>query len=275
MPEGDTVWQTARRLDEALAGRPLARADFRVPQLATDRLAGWRVAGAVSRGKHLLLRLHPPAAESAEGTGAEGTEGGYSLHSHLRMDGAWRLYRPGQRWTGGPAHQIRVVLHGASAVAVGYHLHDVALVPTAREDTLVGHLGPDLLAVDFDAAEALRRLRAAPGALAVDALRDQRNLAGIGNVYAAELLFLHGVPPDAPLTAVPDLPALVADARRLLLANRDRRRSTTGSRRPDELTFVYGRRGRPCHRCGTPVRQGAHGDRVSYWCPRCQPPAGS
>lgn len=257
MPEGDTVWQTARRLDAALAGHALIEADFRIPRLATTRLAGWRVDGVVSRGKHLLVRVRDTAP--------------YTLHSHLRMDGAWRCYPPGARWTGGPGHHIRVVLHAARAVAVGYHLHEVALVPTAREDELVGHLGPDLLADDFDAAEAVRRLAADPAVAAADALRDQRRLAGIGNVYAAELLFLHGVPPRAPVGAAPDLPALVADARRLLRANRSGRRSTTGSRRRGEETFVYGRAGRPCRRCGTPVRRSAAGERVSYWCPRCQP----
>ncbi|HEX5741818.1 MAG TPA: DNA-formamidopyrimidine glycosylase family protein [Pilimelia sp.] len=260
MPEGDTVWQTAHRLDAALAGHALVEADFRVPRLATTRLAGWRVDRVVSRGKHLLIRLCDAAP--------------YTLHSHLRMDGAWRCYAPGARWTGGPGHHIRVVLRAAHLVAVGYHVHELALVPTAREGELVGHLGPDLLAADFDAGEAVRRLTADPGAPAADALRDQRRLAGIGNVYAAELLFLHGVPPWAPVAALPDLEALVADARRLLWANRSGRRSTTGSRRRGEETYVYGRAGRPCRRCGTAVRRDAGGARVSYWCPRCQPDPG-
>ena len=112
MPEGDTVWLTARRLREALADRVLTRADLRVPKLATTNLTGRRVEEAVSRGKHLLTRL----------------EGGWTLHSHLRMDGAWRVYQPNEKWRGRPAHLIRVVLRTVRSVAVGYHLHDVTLV---------------------------------------------------------------------------------------------------------------------------------------------------
>ncbi len=195
MPEGDTVWNTARALHRALAGGELTASDFRVPQLATTRLTGWRVLESASRGKHLLLRLRDPA-------GADRT-----LHSHLRMDGAWRAYAPGERWAARPAHLIRVVLRTADAVAVGYHLHDLTLVPTAREKELVGHLGPDLLGADWDPAEAVRRLAAHPDTEIAEALLDQRNLAGIGNLYKSEVLFLRGVSPWTPVRAVPDLPA--------------------------------------------------------------------
>src|SRR4051794_25026101 len=118
MPEGDTVWNTARVLEKALVGEVLKRSDFRVPQLATTDLGGWTVESSGSRGKHLLLRV---ARDGDRRT----------LHSHLRMEGAWRAYRSGERWAGRPAHLVRVVLYAARSVAVGYHLHELALIPTA------------------------------------------------------------------------------------------------------------------------------------------------
>ncbi|WBB81834.1 Fpg/Nei family DNA glycosylase [Micromonospora sp. WMMD882] len=293
MPEGDTVWNTARVLRRALVGHRLTGTDFRVPQLAVTDLTGWTVRESVSRGKHLLLRLTAPtgadsAADSAGGddsrdgddsagrggAGGDGNAGGgrWTLHSHLRMDGAWRTYAPGERWTARPAHLIRVVLRTTDAVAVGYHLHEVALLPTDQEDTLVGHLGPDLLGPDWDAAEAARRLAARPEATIGEALLDQRNLAGVGNLYKCELLFLRGVSPWTPVGAVPDLTGLATLAHRLLAANRGRwTQSTTGSLRRGQTSYVYGRRAQPCRRCGAAVRKDELGDRVTYWCPVCQP----
>ena len=152
MPEGDTVWNTARVLERALVGDVLTGSDFRVPQLATADLTGWTVASSGSRGKHLLLRRRTAATEQL------------TLHSHLRMDGAWRAYRPGERWTGRPAHLIRVVLKTARSVAVGYHLHELALIPTAEEDGATSSTsGPDLLGADWDAAEAVRRIAGEAG----------------------------------------------------------------------------------------------------------------
>jgi endonuclease-8 len=270
MPEGDTVFRTAGRMHRALAGHRLTGSDLRVPRLATTDLTGWTVVGSVSRGKHLLLRLRPP-----------GDERPVTLHSHLGMDGSWRMYTVGERWRPRRDHLVRAVLRTSDTVAVGYQLRELSLVPTADEETLLAHLGPDLLDPRFDLAEAVRRLsRADPAVTIGGALRDQRNLAGIGNVYCAEVLFLRGIWPWAPVRQVADLPALVALARRVLVANRDRpERSTTGSLRPGETTYVYGRRGAPCRRCGTPVRadrQSDHvtdrqSDRVTYWCPTCQP----
>ncbi len=275
MPEGDTVWLHARQLHAALAGHLLTASDFRLPTLATASLTGWTVDEVRSRGKHLLLRAVGPAGERA------------TLHSHLRMDGTWRLYQPGQPWRGRPAHTIRVVLSTADTVAVGFHLHDVALVPTANEERLVGHLGPDLLGPDWDPDEAVRRLRSAPERQVGPALLDQRNLAGIGNLYKCEVLFLRGISPWAPVSAVPDLSALVELAHRLLVANKDRwEQITTGSRRRGEQVWVYNRAGALCRRCGTPIRRATQGtgdrtgtsseeresmtDRVTYWCPKCQ-----
>ena len=234
--------------------------DFRVPQLATADLTGWTVRESASRGKHLLLRLSTPDSTQ------------WTLHSHLRMDGSWRVYRPDEHWRV-PAHLVRVVLRADRAAAVGVHLHELALVPTAEEDSLVGFLGPDLLGPDWDPDEAVRRLRARPDRPIAEALLDQRNLAGIGNLYKAETLFLRGVWPWTPVSEVDDLAAIVALAQRLLAANRGRwSQVTTGSLRRGEQVYVFERAGRPCRRCGTPIRRAVQGEpeRLTYWCPRCQ-----
>jgi endonuclease VIII len=266
MPEGDTVWNTARVLDRALAGSVIRSSDIRVPSLATVDLARWRVRGCASRGKHLLLRLAGP------GDGRLLT-----LHSHLRMDGAWRVYGAGEPWRGRPAHEIRVVLRTLTVVAVGYHLHDLSLTPTADEQNLIGHLGPDLLGSPdeiggWDPDEAVRRLRAHPDQTIAEALLDQRNLAGIGNLYKAEVLFLRGVHPLTPVSQVPSLDGLVDLAHRLLMANRGRwSQATTGSVRRGEESYVYGRGGAPCRRCHTKIERETVGERVTFWCPSCQP----
>ena len=275
MPEGDTVWNTARLLHGALAGQTLRRSDFRVPSLATVDLAGWRVRDCGCRGKHLLLRVEKPG-----GATTVGGPRAMTLHSHLRMDGSWRIYSPGESWRGRPAHLIRVVLRTLSAVAVGYHLHDLALVPTEREETLIGHLGPDLLGRadepgGWDAVEAVRRLRARPDATIAEALLDQRCLAGLGNLYKAEVLFLRGVHPRTLVSKVDDLDAMVGLAHRLINANRGRwTQATTGSTRRGEEVYVYGRPGAPCRRCGTLIRRETLGERVTFWCPSCQPDPG-
>ena len=272
MPEGDTVWLHARRLHGALGGRTLESSDFRVPTLATNDLSGWRVAEVASRGKHLLVRVRSPA------------DAAWSLHSHLRMDGTWRLFAPGERWSGRPAHTVRVVLATAERVAVGFHLHDVALLPSDREETIVGHLGPDLLGPDWDPREAVRRLGARRDREIAVSLLDQRNLAGIGNFYKCELLFLRGVSPWATAGDSGDLRAMVDLAHRLLLANRERfDQVTTGDRRRGRNAYVFERVGQPCRRCGTLVHAARQGgdlveDRITYWCPSCQPgpsPAGT
>ncbi|MFH8732997.1 MULTISPECIES: Fpg/Nei family DNA glycosylase [unclassified Streptomyces] len=261
MPEGDTVLQTARRLHTALAGQVLIRSDLRVPRFATADLTGRTVLDVTPRGKHLLTRI----------------EGGLTLHSHLRMDGSWKVYAPGERWTGGPGHQIRAILGNATRTAVGYRLPVLELMRTADEIKVVGHLGPDLLGPDWDAETALRNLLSDPARPLGEALLDQRNLAGIGNVYKSELCFLLQVTPWLPVGDLPDgtaarLPEL---AKKLLEANRDRpARVTTGSGRPGQRLYVYGRAPRPCLRCRTPIRVADQGDgsrdRPTYWCPSCQ-----
>jgi len=259
MPEGDTVWNTARVLERALLGEVLTGSDFRVPQLAATRLAGWTVAESVTRGKHLLLRLARD-------------ERAMTLHSHLRMDGSWRVFEPGERWSGRPAHLIRAVLRTERSVAVGYHLHELALIPTTGERVLLDHLGPDLLGADWDPAEAVRRIAANPATSIAEALLDQRNLAGIGNLYKAETLFLRGLWPWTPVADVADLPGTVQLAQKLVAANLGRwTQTTTGSLRRGETSYVYGRRARPCRRCGTAIEKAEQDERVTYWCPRCQP----
>jgi endonuclease VIII len=272
VPEGDAVWLTARRLHEALAGRVLTRCDVRVPRFATADLTGHTVTGAAARGKHLLIRVEP----------------GITVHSHLRMDGSWRVgpagghlpggHLPGGRLPGGRlpgGHHVRLVLANDRWQAVGYRLAMVEILPTAAEDRVVGHLGPDLLGPDWDAAQAVRRLSQDPDRPVAEALLDQRNLAGVGNIYATEMLFLRGLSPWRPVGEVPDLRALVELGQRLLDANKERAGIiTTGVGRRGEETWVYGRAGRPCRRCGSPIRraeQGAAGEeRVRCWCPACQ-----
>jgi endonuclease-8 len=256
VPEGDTVWLASKRMHAALAGRVLTTFDLRVPQHATADLTGRPVLEVVPRGKHMLTRV----------------DGGITLHTHFRMDGSWQLVRAGGRWRGGPAHQVRVVLANDVWQALGFRLHDVRLLPTADEQDVVGHLGPDLLGPDWDPAEAVRRLAADPGREIGQALLDQRLLAGIGNLYKSETLFLSGVSPFAPVGAVPELAKLVDRAQRLLLANREHpEQSTTGSLRRGEQHWVYGRARQPCRRCGTPVLSRDQGDRITFWCPSCQP----
>jgi endonuclease-8 len=266
VPEGDTVYHTAQVLDHALSGQVLERSDFRVPQHATADLSGGTVVETVSRGKHLLTRVD---RDSASGTER------WTLHTHLKMEGSWKVLKPQQRWPR-PAHTARVVLQTPKATAVGFSLGIVELLPRDREDDVVGHLGPDLLGPDWDESVALAALSRDPARPLREALLDQTNLAGLGNMYAAELCFTSGVHPETPVGAVPDLPRLVRRARQMLELNKDRWvQSTTGDLRERERMWVYRRDRSPCRRCGTPVvveMQGPAGrDRASYWCPSCQP----
>jgi endonuclease-8 len=254
VPEGDIVWLAARRLNTALAGRPLTRSDFRVPRLATTDLRGRQVHESLSRGKHLLIRV----------------EGELTIHTHLRMEGSWRI-RPA---TAPPPrdHRIRLALANAEWLALGYSLGVVELLRTAEERRAVGHLGPDLLGPDWDLAEAVGHLREQPERAIGEALLDQRCLAGIGNLYKCEVLFLRGVWPWTPVRDVPDLEGLTTLAQRLLETNRARwDQSITGSLRRGETSYVHGRRGAPCRRCGSPIRKVEQGERLTYWCPSCQP----
>ncbi|WP_136709860.1 DNA-formamidopyrimidine glycosylase family protein [Agromyces sp. H66] len=257
MPEGDTVHQAARRLAEALAGRVVTRSDFRVPAYATVDLAGETVHSVAARGKHLLMRV-----------------GDRVVHSHLKMEGEWGVFRPGERWRR-PAHRARVVIETSDAVAVGFDLGVLEVFPADEEADRMAYLGPDLLGPDWDADDAVRRIAASPDVPIAVALGEQRNLAGLGNVYVNELCYLRGVLPTRPVSTV-DLPPLVDLASRVIRANRDRvSRTTTGVDRRGERLWVYGRGGEPCRRCGTRIEHGRLGRnelelRETYWCPRCQ-----
>ena len=258
MPEGDTVFVAATRLHRALAGNTLTKTDFRVPAIATVDLSGRELVEVVSRGKHFLFRI----------------EGGTTFHCHFKMDGEWHLYRPGTR-PRGPEHTIRAILGTEQWTAVGFHLAMTELVPTAEEERVVGHLGPDPLTA-WDAPEALRRMRQHGERPIGEALLDQTVMAGPGNVYKCEICFLRGVDPWTPVGDVPDIEGLVDLTARLMQANRKTgTQVTTGDDRPGRGRWVYGRGGKPCRRCGTPIQrkgQDPGGERVTYWCPSCQPP---
>jgi endonuclease-8 len=258
MPEGDTVYRAAARLNAALAGRVLTRSDFRVPAFATVDLTGRTVDQVLPRGKHILHRI-----------------GDLTVHSHLKMEGRWDVYAPGERWRR-PAHQARAVLDAEGVSTVGFSLGILEVVPRDQEDTIVGYLGPDLLGPDWDAALAEANLVADPDRPVGLALLDQRVMAGLGNVYRNELCFLRGVLPTRPVGTVSDPTRMVALAQRLIVTNRDRNeRVTTGDMRPGRRSWVYNRAGRPCLRCGTRIRHGELGEseltlRDTYWCPHCQ-----
>ena len=263
MPEGDTIYRAAVRLGAVLAGRELVRSDFRVASLATVDLAGERIDEVRSVGKHLLMRGEQ-----------------HSIHSHAGMDGLWHVLARGQR-APVATPPSRVVLVPAEHEVVGSSLPVLELLPREHDLAALAHLGPDLLDPGWDdamAAEAARRLRATEAPVGV-ALLDQRAVAGLGNVYRGELCFLRGVHPATPIAEV-DVEPLVALARRLMLANRDRtERTFTGDARRGRRTWVYGRGGQPCRRCGTRIRDGmlAVGEgplRQVQWCPRCQPEPG-
>jgi endonuclease-8 len=190
------------------------------------------------------------------------------------MDGAWRIGPTSDRVPA--SHRIRLILANEAWQAVGYQLGITEVVRTAQEQQVTGHLGPDLLGPGWDSAEAVRRLCAVPGRAVGEALLDQRNLAGVGNLYKCEVLFLRGISPWRPVADIADLAAVVELARRLLDANKNRvGQVTTGVWRHGEETWVYGRATRPCRRCGSSIKTAAQGsdpqERVTFWCPRCQP----
>ena len=252
------VWRAARQLHDALAGQVLTSSDFRVPRYATTDLTGRRVIEAVARGKHLLTRV----------------DGGVTVHTHLRMDGSWRIRPAG----GYPPrdHRVRLILANERWQAIGYQLGVVEVLATAREDRAVGHLGPDLLGPDWDADEAVRRLRAAArpagGRGAAGPAQPGRHREP---VQGRDAVPARGQPVAAGRRH--RRPAGVVElARRLLDANKERiGQVTTGNPARGAETWVYGRAGRPCRRCGTVIRQADQGpatqERVTFWCPACQP----
>jgi endonuclease-8 len=264
MPEGDTIFRTATVLRRALLGGQVRRA-FAQPRPGLPRvptltpLVGSRVEAVEARGKHLLI----------------GFSGGLWVRTHMRMKGSWHRYAPGSPWRLARS-RASCVLETESAVAVCFDAPEVELLTEAElgRHAALRSLGPDLLAADFDADEAVRRLRSRPSATIGEALLDQRALAGIGNVVKSETLFMERLDPWAPIASFSDtqLQALVDRARGLLAANTGGRRVTTGISAPGRSLWVYGRAGRPCRRCGTLIRTARQGEqgRTTYWCPRCQ-----
>ena len=253
MPEGDTVFRTAAALREALVGKTLTRCDVRVPRYATVDLSGSLVDEVISRGKHLFIRV-----------------GAASIHSHLKMDGSWRLSTRGV-----PAHKIRILLRAAEVTAAGIDLGVLEILDRDTDQDVVAHLGPDLLGEDWDPQRAAANLVADPQRPLADALLDQRVMAGVGNVYCNELCFLFGRLPTSPVQSVTDPVRLVTRARDMLWANRLRvSRTTTGNTRTGQELWVYGRGGQACRRCGGRITRAGSvdttGDRVRYWCPQCQ-----
>ena len=264
MPEGDTLFRTAAGLRPHLVSRRVMAARGRVPGPRLEAIVGAQVAAVDSQGKNLLIRF----------------SNGLELRTHLGMRGAWHRYPPGRPWRRPPG-RASVVLEVDGSVAVCFDASVAELLEIRAEGLhppLAG-LGPDLLAEDFDPAEAVRRLRdpARAGLSIAEALLDQRALAGVGNVIKSEALFLESADPFAQVESLDDatLVRLVERARTLLRANRgDGPRITTTPElaRAGRRLWVYGRKGRPCPRCRAPVASQRHGalPRITYWCPRCQ-----
>jgi endonuclease VIII len=274
MPEGDTIFRTAQALHRHLGGRIVTRFESVYPALTRiddDRpIAGRTVEGVTSRGKHILMTF----------------SGDLVLHTHMRMNGSWHGYPPGAAWRL-PARDMRVLVATKEFVAVGFNV-PVAELLTARElarHEALRELGPDLLDESFDAGAAMARARAQPaGTPAADILLNQRVVAGIGNELKSEALFVAGVYPFTPLSALADgdLARMLGVGRDLLRVNtnvRGRLAPSQGRRTRDSLgrdgaLWVYGRGGKPCRKCGTPIQAKKTGidARVTYWCPRCQAP---
>ncbi|MGB3258389.1 MAG: DNA-formamidopyrimidine glycosylase family protein [Ornithinimicrobium sp.] len=263
MPEGDSVWRAATKLHSALSGAVLVSSDLRVPSLATVDLRGRRTIEVVPRGKHLLHRI----------------EGDLTLHSHLRMEGRWRTYRASRAQSSSITedHRVRAILVTTQRCAVGSSLGMLDLVRTSHESSVVGHLGPDLLDPHFDLSLAMANLGSLPTRSVAEALLDQRNLAGIGTIFASEPLFLHGINPWRSIEDLgeEDARTVVETARRLLvLSCRLGRTTITGRSDMTDDAWVHGRMGLPCKKCGTTVRLSPIGEqphqRVLFYCPHCQ-----
>jgi len=270
MPEGDTIFRTARTLHRALAGRSVTRFESAYPHVTRvdhdHPLAGRIVESVTSRGKHVLMAF----------------SGDLILHTHMRMNGSWHIYRLGERWQR-PRDHMRVLVATADYVAVGFDV-PVAELLTARE--LARHsdfqrIGPDLAESSFDRDEAARRIRARGADPIHEVLLDQKVMSGIGNVLKSEVLFVSRVNPFDAANALDDdaLKRVIDAALKLMKLNTADSRSsavsgrrTTGSLDPSKKLWVYGRGGQPCRRCGETIQGKKTGSdaRLTYWCPRCQ-----
>jgi endonuclease-8 len=249
MPEGDVLRRVAARLDQALAGKRLVRAELRWPSAAGTDLVGRTVIANVPYGKHLLTRF----------------DDGRTLHTHLRMEGRWEIARTGTPAAVGRSPRTRALLSAADWTALGHDLGMLDVLATRDEPTIVGHLGPDVLAEELELEEILRRITARSSTPVAEVLLDQTVLAGIGTIYAAESLFAERLWPWLPAGDVPDPRRLVLRARRLM------QRAVTLGEAPGH---VHGRLRMPCPRCGTPVAVGPARrppmERPIFYCPRCQ-----
>ena len=264
MPEGDTVWRTARRLHAALAGAPASLVDLRWGEVDEAPVRGSEVEEVVPRGKHLLHRF----------------ASGWTLHTHLRMEGSWRIERAGSPTAarGLRRPDLRAAIGNEAWTTLGLRLGELDLVRRSDEHRLVGHLGPDVLGADWDRGRVVDNLRATPpGTSIAAALLDQHVLAGVGTFWASEVLFVQRLHPwrDATDLSADELDALVERVHALMLRGREHAiQSSTGVLRADDRAFVHGRSGRPCRRCGTTVRVAPLGragaDRVFFSCPGCQ-----
>lgn len=257
-----------------MVGREVLASSLRVPSVALTDFRGSRVEEIWPHGKHLFMRFDDRV-----------------LHTHLKMEGTWAIHLKGDRWKK-PGHTARVVLeltgnpHPRPIEVVGHSLGMVKVFPSNHYLERMGHLGPDTLARDWEEhgrQEARARILTRPTRPVGTALLDQRNLAGVGNEYRAEICFICGIHPATPVGEV-DIDRVLAVTRRLMWANRNSPvRVTTGIKRAGENTYVFGRNNRPCRRCGTTIEQGFLGgidlggdadelERVIWWCPSCQPP---
>jgi endonuclease VIII len=273
MPEGDTIFRAARTLHTFMAGHPVTRFESVFPALnrvAADRpIVGRTIVSVSARGKHLLMTF----------------SGDLVLRTHMRMNGSWHIYPPGARWKR-PASEMRVLVCTADACGVGFNIPDAELLSARDLDRhrVLQSLGPDLLAKPFDRDEAHRRLRGQTGVPVAEVLLDQRVVAGIGNVFKSEILFLARVHPFALVHSLTDgdLQRILDRALELMAANvMDRSgtlslssgRRTTRSLNPAENLWVYSRGGKPCRRCGARILSKKTGldARPTYWCPACQP----
>jgi endonuclease-8 len=272
MPEGDTIYRAAQILHRALAGRQITGFESAYPALTRvdedHPLRGRTIQSVASRGKHLLMTF----------------SGDLVLHTHMRMNGSWHIYRVGERWRR-PRADMRVVVSTDVYVAVGFNIPVAELLSKRQMERheAFRSLGPDLAAEAFDRVEALRRLRRHPRAAIADALLDQRALAGIGNVLKSEILFVARVYPFEPVGRLTDddLERITTTARTVMAANTRQPaqaaraaagRRTTRSLDPAARLWVYGRAGKPCRRCGASIQSSKTGiaARTTYWCPRCQ-----
>ncbi|MEX1141554.1 MAG: DNA-formamidopyrimidine glycosylase family protein [Thermoleophilaceae bacterium] len=256
-PEGDTVHRAAMRVRAVLVGRAIrsieAPQERHAMERWPERLAGRAVRAVEARGKHLLIRF----------------EGGLTLHSHLRMGGMWGVYRHGERWRRS-LRRAWLVIHTDEHDVVQFDGPVLELMTDARtrSDPRLARLGPDIVADEFDERAFLARLREDDQTRAIgDALLDQRNLAGIGNIWKSEGCFAAGIDPWRPTADVTDDEALA-----IVRATRPPMRESARGARRHGGTLVYDRAGLPCRRCGTVIRGRGQGDdnRTAYWCPSCQ-----